>query len=397
MARKAQYNAAETITTGNADAYLRPAFPLRLRMKRLVWSVVWTLLYRPSPRSLHGWRAILLRTFGARVGANCHFYPKSKIWAPWNLICDDQVTAADGAEIYNPAPMTFGSHAILSQDSYLCGATHDYDDPDFPLIAFAMQVESLQLDLRACFPCSRRECGRRGSPWAGIRGHARSGPVDCVCRRAGGKGQGACATRSGGRVISVLVLTKNEEQDLPGCLASVSWSDDVQVLDSMSTDRTVEIARGYGAQVTQRVFDNWAAHQNWALANLRFRNPWIFYIDADERVTPALRESMLAAVQRPGELVAFRVERRDFLMGTWLRHVQVSAFYMRLFRPEKMRYERLVNPVSLPDGPVGNVSGYLDHFPFSKGISQWITRHNSYSTLEAQQILANPGARPRLP
>ncbi|MGB9418661.1 MAG: putative colanic acid biosynthesis acetyltransferase [Acidobacteriaceae bacterium] len=140
MARKAQYNAAETITTGNADAYLRPAFPLRLRMKRLVWSVVWTLLYRPSPRSLHGWRAILLRTFGARVGANCHFYPKSKIWAPWNLICDDQVTAADGAEIYNPAPMTFGSHAILSQDSYLCGATHDYDDPDFPLIAFAMQV-----------------------------------------------------------------------------------------------------------------------------------------------------------------------------------------------------------------------------------------------------------------
>jgi putative colanic acid biosynthesis acetyltransferase WcaF len=140
MARKAQYNAAETITTGNADAYLRPAFPLRLRMKRLVWSVVWTLLYRPSPRPLHGWRAILLRTFGARVGANCHFYPKSKIWAPWNLTCDDQVTAADGAEIYNPAPMTFGSHAILSQDSYLCGATHDYDDPDFPLIAFAMQV-----------------------------------------------------------------------------------------------------------------------------------------------------------------------------------------------------------------------------------------------------------------
>ena len=190
-------------------------------------------------------------------------------------------------------------------------------------------------------------------------------------------------------MISVLVLTKNEEQDLPGCLASVSWSDDVQVLDSMSADRTVEVAREYGAQVTQRAFDNWAAHQNWALANLRFRHPWVFYIDADERVTPALRESMLAAVRMPGEMVAFRVERRDFLMGTWLRHVQVSAFYMRLFRPEKMRYERLVNPVSLPDGPVGTVSGYLDHFPFSKGISQWITRHNSYSTLEAQQILAN--------
>jgi glycosyltransferase involved in cell wall biosynthesis len=190
-------------------------------------------------------------------------------------------------------------------------------------------------------------------------------------------------------VISVLVLTKNEEQDLPGCLASVAWSDDVHVLDSMSTDRTVEIAREHGAQVTERAFDNWAAHQNWALANVPFRHPWVFYIDADERLTPALREAMLAAVKMPGEAVAFRVERRDFFMGTWLRHVQVSAFYMRLFRPERMRYERLVNPVSIPDGPVGTVHGYLDHFPFSKGISQWITRHNAYSTLEAQQIAAN--------
>jgi putative colanic acid biosynthesis acetyltransferase WcaF len=140
MARNPQYNAAESITEGNADAYLRPAFPLRIRMKRLIWNVVWTLLYRLSPRPLHGWRAFLLRTFGARMGPNCHFYPKSKVWAPWNLICGDQVTAADGVEIYNPCPMSFGSHAILSQDSYLCGATHDYDDPAFPLIAFAMHV-----------------------------------------------------------------------------------------------------------------------------------------------------------------------------------------------------------------------------------------------------------------
>jgi glycosyltransferase involved in cell wall biosynthesis len=188
-------------------------------------------------------------------------------------------------------------------------------------------------------------------------------------------------------VISVLVLTKNEEQDLPGCLASVAWSDDVHVLDSMSTDGTVEIAREHGAYVTERAFDNWAAHQNWALANVPFRHPWVFYIDADERVTPELREAMLAVAGTAGEAVAFQVERRDFLMGTWLRHVQVSAFYMRLFRPEKMRYERLVNPVSIPGGPVGRVSGYLDHFPFSKGIGHWVARHNSYSTLEARQIV----------
>jgi glycosyltransferase involved in cell wall biosynthesis len=193
-------------------------------------------------------------------------------------------------------------------------------------------------------------------------------------------------------VISVLVLTKNEEQDLPGCLASVAWSDDVHVLDSKSTDRTVAIAREHGAQVTERAFDNWAAHQNWALANVPFRHPWVFYIDADERATPELREAMRAAVGAPGEAVAFQMERRDFLMSTWLQHVQVSAFYMRLFRPEKMHYERLVNPVSIPSGPVGRLSGYLDHFPFSKGIAHWIERHNSYSTFEALQIITDGDA-----
>jgi putative colanic acid biosynthesis acetyltransferase WcaF len=73
------------------------------------------------------------------MGHGCHFYPSSRVWAPWNLICADQVTAADGVEIYNPAPVTFGSHAILSQGAFVCGATHDYDDPDFPLIAYQMR------------------------------------------------------------------------------------------------------------------------------------------------------------------------------------------------------------------------------------------------------------------
>ena len=140
MVRKPEYSAAETITSGHADAYLRPAFPFRLRLRRLAWNIARGLFYRPSPRPFHAWRAMLLRSFGAKMGSNCHFYPKSKVWAPWNLICEDQVTAADGVEIYNPATVTLGSHAILSQDSYLCGATHDYDDPAFPLIAFAMRL-----------------------------------------------------------------------------------------------------------------------------------------------------------------------------------------------------------------------------------------------------------------
>lgn len=190
-------------------------------------------------------------------------------------------------------------------------------------------------------------------------------------------------------MISVLVLTKNEQQDLPGCLRSVSWSDDIHVYDSLSTDRTLQIAKEFGARVTQRAFDNWAAHQNWGLQNIDFKHPWVFYIDADERVSSELRDAMLEATRTCGEHVAFRVQRRDFFMDTWLRHVQTSPFYMRLFRPQKMRYERLVNPVSIADGPVGSLGGYLDHYPFSKGLDHWIARHNSYSRLEAEQILRN--------
>ncbi|KRB97001.1 glycosyl transferase family 2 [Hydrogenophaga sp. Root209] len=191
--------------------------------------------------------------------------------------------------------------------------------------------------------------------------------------------------------VSVLILTKNEQQDLPGCLQSVAWSDDIHVYDSVSTDRTVEIAKAFGATVTQRPFDNWASHQNWGLANLPFKHPWVFYIDADERMTPELVESVRAAVVAPGDRVAFRLQRRDFFLDTWLKHVQTSAFYMRLFRPENMRYERLVNPISLADGPVGDVTGFLDHFPFSKGMGHWFERHNNYSRLEAEQIMFNRG------
>lgn len=125
---------------GADDPYLRPAFSRSHRIARMAWSLCWLLLYRPSPRPFHSWRSFLLRAFGARLGPNCHFYPGSRIWAPWNLACDDQVTVADGAEIYNPAVITIGSHAILSQGAYLCGATHDFNDPAFPLLAFSMNI-----------------------------------------------------------------------------------------------------------------------------------------------------------------------------------------------------------------------------------------------------------------
>jgi putative colanic acid biosynthesis acetyltransferase WcaF len=143
MAKQIHYNAADEIADETlADPYLRPAFTLGNRVRRAAWNICYILFYRTSPRSLHSWRAFLLRAFGGNLGPNCHFYPRSKVWAPWNLVCADQVTAADGAEIYNPAPINFGSHVILSQDAYICGATHDYDDLRFPLIAYAMRLDA---------------------------------------------------------------------------------------------------------------------------------------------------------------------------------------------------------------------------------------------------------------
>ena len=98
------------------------------------------LLVRYSPRPLHRWRAAVLRVFGARLGPHCHIYPGARVWAPWNLHCEDAVGIADGAVIYNPAPIRLASHCIVSQDAYLCGATHDSDDPNFPMTVHPITV-----------------------------------------------------------------------------------------------------------------------------------------------------------------------------------------------------------------------------------------------------------------
>jgi glycosyltransferase involved in cell wall biosynthesis len=196
-------------------------------------------------------------------------------------------------------------------------------------------------------------------------------------------------------MVSVLITTQNEESTLPACLASLQWCDDVHLYDSGSTDATVDIAERAGALVSVRkppssqlsFGGDEAGHRNWALRNIPFKYPWVFSIDADEQMTEELAHNVVASSQEPGEHVAFRVRRRDFLDGKWLRHAQATPFYMRLFRPEKVHYHRVINPPLIADGAVTEVDGYLDHFPFAKGMRHWLDRHNSYSTLEARQIV----------
>jgi putative colanic acid biosynthesis acetyltransferase WcaF len=132
-----------------ADPYFVANTALGVRFRRAVWQVTATLLFRHSPRPLHAWRTFLLRRFGASVGPNCHIYPGAEIWAPWNLICEDCVAIADGAVVYNTSPIRLGSHAVLSQQCYLCGASHDYDDPTFPQISAPISVG------RYAWVCSR--------------------------------------------------------------------------------------------------------------------------------------------------------------------------------------------------------------------------------------------------
>lgn len=202
-------------------------------------------------------------------------------------------------------------------------------------------------------------------------------------------------------MISVLILTKNEQRDLPAALASVAWSDDIHVFDSHSTDATAEIARAAGAHIHTRAFDDYAAQRNAALA-LPFKHPWVFVLDADERPTPELCAEMQRAVREaPANTAGFRLRRRDFLFGTWLKHAQISPWYIRLVRPERARYTRAINEVMEVDGPVAQLLHPLDHYPFSKGIAHWIAKHNTYSTMEAelivrQQGLQNPNLRAAL-
>jgi putative colanic acid biosynthesis acetyltransferase WcaF len=133
------------------DPFLRPTYSLKNRLFRLSWGIVCATLYRPSPRPFHGWRCFLLRLFGARLAAGVHPYPTARIWAPWNLICDEAASIGEDAIIYNPKTLHIGSHAIVSQYAFICGATHDYEDPAFPTISYSMSLGAYSwICARAC-------------------------------------------------------------------------------------------------------------------------------------------------------------------------------------------------------------------------------------------------------
>ena len=110
------------------------------KMRRVLWAVCWCLFYRCTPATMHGWRRILLRMFGASIGKGAHPYPSSKIWAPWNLTMDDDSCLSHGVICYNVAPVHLGKNVTVSQYSHLCTATHDYTNPDMPLMIAPIRI-----------------------------------------------------------------------------------------------------------------------------------------------------------------------------------------------------------------------------------------------------------------
>ena len=185
-------------------------------------------------------------------------------------------------------------------------------------------------------------------------------------------------------MISILILTLNEEVNLPACLASVAWSDDVVVFDSFSSDRTVEIARAYGARVEQRRFDNYAAQRNAALKG-PFRHQWVLMMDADEVVTDELHQEVIEQIgQVSPDIDMFRMRRKDHLFGRWLRRSSgYPTWFQRLFRVGHVWIEREINEEMYCNGGVLNLKSHFLHYPFNKGVAFWLERHNRYSSMEA--------------
>jgi putative colanic acid biosynthesis acetyltransferase WcaF len=124
----------------NIDPYTQPSFTYKNRLARLSWSIVYTLLFRFSPRTLHPWRSFLLRCFGATIGTHCHIYPSAKIWAPWNLEMHDFSTLGDGVKCYSIGKVTIGFKVCVSQGAYLCTGTHNYENLNFQLLAKPIQI-----------------------------------------------------------------------------------------------------------------------------------------------------------------------------------------------------------------------------------------------------------------
>lgn len=186
--------------------------------------------------------------------------------------------------------------------------------------------------------------------------------------------------------VSVMIFTLNEEVHLPSCLASVEWCDDVIVVDSFSTDWTEEICRSRGVRFFQHEFEGFGSQRNWALDQIETKYPWILILDADERVPPALADELSdkAAQGDPG-IGAYRVRRRFYMWGRWLRYSSLYPnWVVRFIHCDRVRYlNRGHAETQRIEGTVGELQNDLIDENL-KGIDEWFERQNRYARKEAE-------------
>jgi glycosyltransferase involved in cell wall biosynthesis len=190
--------------------------------------------------------------------------------------------------------------------------------------------------------------------------------------------------------VSVLILTLNEELNIQACLSALRGFDDILVLDSFSTDRTVQIAEAMGARTHRRAFDNFAGQRNFALEQLGFKHEWVLHLDADEVLTAELRDEIQRAIQNPA-CDAYRVPSRLMFLGQWLRYSGMYPTYqVRLGRKDKLRFVQVGHGQreTLDPQRIGTLKNAYLHHSFSKGLPDWFERHNRYSTDEAREAVA---------
>lgn len=188
-------------------------------------------------------------------------------------------------------------------------------------------------------------------------------------------------------MVSVLILTYNEELNIQACLDSLTWCDDVLVFDSFSSDRTCAIAQAWGARVIQHRFENYGAQREAARVLGAYRHPWVLALDADERPDAELVAELKAAAATDGGPVAYRMRRKDHFQGRWIRHSTLyPSWFVRFYRWEQIHYEaRGVHEYPACAGAVGELRGHLLHYSFNKGLEEWWAKHVRYAALEAQE------------
>ena len=185
-------------------------------------------------------------------------------------------------------------------------------------------------------------------------------------------------------LLSVVVLTKNEESRIARCLDSIKWADEIIVVDDESSDNTTEVVRRYTDRVFIRKMDIEGRHRNWAYSQAR--NPWILSLDADELVTPELRDEIIAALKSDPRENGFTIPRRNYIGDYWVKH---AGWYpspqLKLFRKDKFRYEEVaVHPRAFMDDPCGRMNGDIIHYSY-RNLEDFFSKLNRQTTWEAQK------------